>query len=147
DVVVARHSAARLLQFGRGRLGVKLDAADPQADAIAAFGAALPDQISLLILTAASSPRWGDLVPALRRPGRRLLVEITGTADAARAEALDIDGLLVKGSEAAGFVGEETTFVLIQRLRSSSALPVWAYGGISPDAAAACRAAGCAGVV
>src|SRR5262249_39253490 len=57
DVVVARHAAARLLQFGRGRLGVKLDAADPQADAIAAFGAALPDQINLLILTAASSPR------------------------------------------------------------------------------------------
>ncbi len=45
-------------------------------------------------------------------------------------------------------VGEETTFILLQRLlRSDLRKPIFAWGGIGLNTAAACRMAGAAGVV
>lgn len=48
---------------------------------------------------------------------------------------------------AGGRVGQETTFVLLQRLLGSSDLPIYAWGGIGLYSAAACCAGGAAGVV
>jgi len=44
-------------------------------------------------------------------------------------------------------VGEETTFILLQRFLTRLSLPIWAQGGIGLRTAAACYAAGAAGVV
>jgi NAD(P)H-dependent flavin oxidoreductase YrpB (nitropropane dioxygenase family) len=57
---------------------------------------------------------------------------------------------LLKGQEAGGRFGSETTFVLLQRWlaeRGDSAIPVWVQGGIGLNRAAACIAVGPAGVV
>src|SRR5262249_19187498 len=62
-------------------------------------------------------------------------------------EELGVDGLIAKGHEASGWVGEETSFVLFQRLMKAVSLPIWVQGGIGFHTAAACYSAGAAGVV
>ncbi|MBM7774900.1 acyl transferase domain-containing protein [Actinokineospora baliensis] len=75
-----------------------------------------------------------------------VLVEVTDV-DQARA-ALDAGalGVVAVGSEAAGTIGELTSFVLLQRLLPLGA-PVWVRGGIGPHTALGAIAAGAAGVV
>jgi acyl transferase domain-containing protein/NAD(P)H-dependent flavin oxidoreductase YrpB (nitropropane dioxygenase family)/NAD(P)-dependent dehydrogenase (short-subunit alcohol dehydrogenase family) len=58
-----------------------------------------------------------------------------------------VDGLIAKGNEAGGWVGEETTFILLQQLLNRVSVPVWAHGGIGLHTSAACYVAGAAGVV
>ncbi|MGH3323657.1 MAG: nitronate monooxygenase, partial [Streptomyces sp.] len=82
-------------------------------------------------------------------PGRRVLVEVTDRAEALRAASDGAHGLIVRGTESGGRVGELSTFVLLQQVLADheSALPVWACGGIGPHTAAAAVAGGAAGVV
>ena len=48
--------------------------------------------------------------------------------------ALDaaVDGLLLKGNEAGGFVGEDASFILLQKWRGRTALPLYVRGGSPP---------------
>ncbi|TDC63927.1 type I polyketide synthase, partial [Actinomadura sp. GC306] len=86
--------------------------------------------------------------------GRRLLVEVVDPDEAAavipvaRGFTGDV-GLIARGAEAGGRVGELGTFVLLQRLLADSSVdvPVYAAGGIGPHTAAAAVAGGAAGVV
>lgn len=57
-----------------------------------------------------------------------------------------VDGLLLKGHEAAGFVGESSSFILAQHWRATCDLPLYLRGGITPHTAAAAALAGFAGV-
>ncbi|MEO6091289.1 MAG: beta-ketoacyl synthase N-terminal-like domain-containing protein, partial [Umezawaea sp.] len=78
---------------------------------------------------------------------RRVLAEVTSVAEARAAVEYGVDGVIAKGCESGGRVGESTTFVLLQQLLAEIDLPVWAAGGIGPDTAAAAVAGGAAGVV
>ncbi|WP_241996312.1 type I polyketide synthase [Kribbella antiqua] len=78
--------------------------------------------------------------------GRRVLVEVTSLEEARQAAAAGADGLLARGHEAGGRVGELSTFVLLQQLVDLD-VPVWAWGGIGPRTAAAAVLGGAAGVV
>jgi acyl transferase domain-containing protein/NAD(P)H-dependent flavin oxidoreductase YrpB (nitropropane dioxygenase family) len=78
---------------------------------------------------------------------RTLLVQVHDVAEARAAIAAGAHGLIVKGHEAGGHVGDETTFVLLQRVIAEAGVPVWAQGGIGMHTAAACFAAGARGVV
>ncbi|GAA2414381.1 hypothetical protein GCM10010191_25420 [Actinomadura vinacea] len=102
----------------------------------------------------------GGLIDARRfaEGGRRLLIEIVNAEEATAAVRLlaalrDLGGsghgLIARGREGGGRVGELSTFVLLQRLLGDSRLgvPVWASGGIGPHTAAAAVAGGAAGVV
>src|ERR1051325_955456 len=82
-----------------------------------------------------------------RQAGRRIGVIVTSEHEARLAELLGADFILAKGNEAGGRVGEETSFVLLQRLLRRMQLPVYAWGGIGLRTAAACRVAGAAGVL
>jgi acyl transferase domain-containing protein/NAD(P)H-dependent flavin oxidoreductase YrpB (nitropropane dioxygenase family)/NAD(P)-dependent dehydrogenase (short-subunit alcohol dehydrogenase family) len=74
-------------------------------------------------------------------------VEVIDVKQAKQAEQAAADALIAKGHESGGRVGEETTFVLLQRLAAATKLPVWAQGGIGLHTAAACYVGGAAGVV
>lgn len=78
------------------------------------------------------------------------MLEVTsGTgADAAlsTAETLGVDGLLAKGNEAGGYSGDETAFILLQRLIDQTDLPIIVQGGVGPDTVAAFAVCGAAGV-
>jgi acyl transferase domain-containing protein len=98
----------------------------------------LPSGVDLVVL--AQDAPW----TVAELPGRRVLVEVTELGD---ARATGAAGLIARGSEGGGRVGELSTFVLLQRLVAEQELPVWAAGGIGPYTAAACVAGGAAGVV
>ncbi|MEU0057097.1 SDR family oxidoreductase [Streptomyces sp. NPDC006334] len=79
----------------------------------------------------------------------RVLVEVTDLESARRAARAGAHGLIARGAECGGRVGDLSTFVLLQQLLSTDelALPAWACGGIGPHTAAAAVAGGAAGVV
>ena len=58
-----------------------------------------------------------------------------------------VDGLLLKGNEAGGFVGEDSSFILLQKWLGRTGLPLYLRGGLTPHVAAACSAVGVAGGV
>ncbi|WP_229695396.1 type I polyketide synthase [Streptomyces lacrimifluminis] len=79
----------------------------------------------------------------------RVLVEVTDLVEALAAVRAGAHGLIARGSDGGGRIGDLSTFVLLQRLLAEPAidLPVWARGGIGPRTAAAAVAGGAAGVV
>ncbi|WP_055524021.1 type I polyketide synthase [Streptomyces graminilatus] len=79
----------------------------------------------------------------------RVLAEVTDLAEALAAVRAGAHGLIARGSDGGGRIGDLSTFVLLQRLLAEPgiALPVWARGGIGPRTAAAAVAGGAAGVV
>ncbi|WFE65368.1 type I polyketide synthase [Micromonospora sp. WMMD714] len=79
----------------------------------------------------------------------RVLVEVTSRAEARAAAAAGAHGLIARGMEAGGRVGELSSFVLLQQLVADDTLdlPVWVAGGIGPRTAGACLVGGAAGVV
>src|SRR5262249_42566845 len=67
--------------------------------------------------------------------------------DARFAQSAGFDALILSGHEAGGWCGAESSFVLLQGVLADCALPVWVRGGIGPNVAAGCLAAGATGVV
>ncbi len=84
---------------------------------------------------------------AIRDAGRVAIAEVTTRGEAARAQSAGFEALIVSGHEAGGPCGDESSFVLLQRVLAECELPVWVRGGIGPGVAAGCVAAGAAGVV
>ncbi|WP_199749930.1 type I polyketide synthase [Amycolatopsis sp. WAC 04169] len=105
--------------------------------------AELPSAVHTVLLAAGTPQSTVDFA------GRRVLVEVTSRDEAVRAVAAGADGLVARGHEAGGRVGELGTFVFLQQLLGDPAIgvPVWAYGGIGAHTAAAAVAGGAAGVV
>ncbi|MFE6489322.1 erythronolide synthase, partial [Streptomyces sp. NPDC057757] len=103
----------------------------------------LPATVHTVLLTTAAACTPAEF------PGRRVLVEVTGREQAVRAAAAGAHGLIARGHEAGGPMGELSTFVLVQQLLDDAELdlPVWACGGAGPHTAAAVVAGGGAGVV
>ncbi|MET7606923.1 SDR family NAD(P)-dependent oxidoreductase [Streptomyces avermitilis] len=103
----------------------------------------LPACVHTVLLTSDASCTPGDF------PGHRVLVEVTGHEQALRAVSAGAHGLIARGHEAGGPVGELSTFVLMQQLLADGEfdLPVWACGGAGPHTAAAVVAGGGAGVL
>ena len=129
----------RLSKFAGPRFGLKLGT-----------NAKLPHGIQ---------PAWvilagGDFsqLPSLREAGIEVLAEAVSLPEAVQAAKLGADGIILKGHEAGGRIGTDTSFVLIQKWRQHAerneiAVPFWVHGGIGANTAAACLAAGARGVV
>lgn len=139
----AREELATLRGRFTGRFGVRIGPdcrLDPAE--LRSRGGAGPDTVVL----AGVAPRWdaAELAGAYR-----LLVEVTDLAQALAAVRAGAHGLIARGSESGGPVGELSTFVLLQQLLTAPEIgvPVWAGGGIGPHTAAAAVAGGAAGVV
>ncbi|WP_424964731.1 SDR family NAD(P)-dependent oxidoreductase [Dinoroseobacter sp. S375] len=136
-----------LSEMARGLWGVKASAADISA-LMARHGDALAEATLFVIV-----PEGGDTlaqsVAALRKvaPDARCLVEVLDDHLLPTLEEVAIDGLVAKGHEAGGRVGDDTTFLLVQRLTKQTTLPVYALGGVATNTAAALKVAGAAGVV
>lgn len=81
-------------------------------------------------------------------PNLSRIYQVTTIEQAREAEQLGAIGIIVKGNEAAGLVGYESTFVLFQRvIQEIKTLPVWVQGGIGLHTAAAVKALGAEGIV
>lgn len=100
----------------------------------------IPEKVKFIIL-----PCGVSLNVAIHLP---VICQVSSLEEAIKAEELGAKGIIVKGNEAAGLVGYESTFVLFQRVISKiSTIPVWVQGGIGLHTAAAVRALGAEGVV
>ena len=99
----------------------------------------LPDDVAAVIV-----PAGGALEPWRGRP---VIAEVLSPAEVGAAEAAGAVGIIARGSEAGGRVGEQGAFVLAQSVLAVATVPVWVQGGIGPHTAAACIAGGAAGVV
>ena len=105
----------------------------------------LPDQVDTVVLT---GPHDGGTLPAALNAwgSRRVLVEVVSPAEAAAALVAGADGLVAKGCEAGGRVGDVESFVLAQQIARLDA-PFWVQGGIGLRTAAGAVAGGACGVL
>ena len=136
----------RLALNAGGPFGVKLDALDESV--LDCLPALVASGLRWLIvdepLLASERARWS----ALRLAGVTLLAEVVSPSWSGAALDADVDGVLIKGNEAGGFVGENSSFILVQRWRGRTSLPMFVRGGLTPQVAAACSAIGlCGGVL
>ncbi len=155
---VERAGGLGVLDLGRDRHRALAALADAARWVPATFGvrvgpgcpvvpADLPAAVDTVVL-AAGSP-WALPDVAAAGGGRLVLVEVCSSDEADRALDAGADGLVARGAEAGGRVGELTTFVLLQTLLAHlpADVPVWAAGGIGLHTAAAAIAGGAVGVV
>jgi acyl transferase domain-containing protein/NAD(P)H-dependent flavin oxidoreductase YrpB (nitropropane dioxygenase family)/NAD(P)-dependent dehydrogenase (short-subunit alcohol dehydrogenase family) len=111
------------------------------------------DRLDWVCLTGGERGDLKQCIEGLKGRGRRVLFEAVTLAEAQLGERLSVDGLILKGHEAGGRVGAETSFILLQRWRAhverggNADLPVFVQGGVGLNAAAACAAGGATGVV
>ena len=144
DREAAQEALDRVTRFARRPFGVRLDSQSPLAGELAA---GLTPEAQLVILTFADGQTMASLVKALGGRQRRILIELTSGLQLGQIDAELFDGIVAKGHESGGAVGEESAFVLLQRLLGAARLPVFVQGGIGPHSAAGCYAAGAAGAV
>ncbi|MDE3074270.1 MAG: acyltransferase domain-containing protein, partial [Chloroflexota bacterium] len=141
----ARAALSKLMGLGRGRLGVVL-----QEEATELWELVLEPELSGISVVAFRS--WdlaglADRVGRLAAAGRQAYLVVTSLEEALAGEAAGVHGIIAKGHEAGGWVGDETSFVLLQHLAGRVTRPVWAWGGVGLHTVSACRLAGAAGCV
>ncbi len=100
-----------------------------------------------LILDAKAITESADSVRKLRAAGISVMAEVLAPGWPVRPLDGEIDALLLKGNESGGFVGEDASFILLQKWLGRTELPVFLRGGMTPQVAAACHAVGVTGGV
>lgn len=141
SVVVA--GLAALARSAPGGFGLRTDDVAAAAALAGSHGAQGLRQVILGAEVALEAP---EAVAAIRAAGLEVLLECIRW-DARLAGPLAQDGIIVKGHEAGGRVGESTAFILLQQALSGGAARVIVRGGIGLHSAGAVRAGGAAGVV
>jgi NAD(P)H-dependent flavin oxidoreductase YrpB (nitropropane dioxygenase family) len=145
DGEAVRKAVGKLAQYGGKQIGIKLGG--PVTYPFAKVISTLSESISVVILTYSDPDHLLRQLQELHRDRLAILLECTSLEQACVGEQIDVDGVIAKGQEAGGRVGEEPTFILLQRFLTHLSLPIWAQGGIGLHTAAACYAAGAADVV
>lgn len=145
DRDLVRHCLNKLSRYSRGPFALRVDGASYSW--LTEHFPNLPDRLGTLLLACPWSRQCFPDVLSLRQRGIRVFLECTSFQEARIAEEAGFDAVIAKGNEAGGFVGSETTFILVQRLVKSLSVPVYAQGGIGLHTASACYAAGARGVV
>ena len=133
----------RLSSACDGGFAIKLPALQPGD--VERLIAAVPKGLAWVLLDAAQAEV--DVLRTLRAAGLRLMVELSGPRWPGLPLDSHVDALLLKGNEAGGFVGEDASFILLQKWLGRTELPLYLRGGITPTVAAACHAVGVAGGV
>jgi NAD(P)H-dependent flavin oxidoreductase YrpB (nitropropane dioxygenase family) len=144
DHAAALAGLSSLAALGRGRCGALVDC---DSDFLPAILDERIRGVEVIVLANPDRARLNDLVAAVHAGSCRAFVVATSLDEARAAEAAGTDAVIAKGHEAGGWVGEESTYVLLQQCIGGLRTPVWAHGGIGLHTAAACYVAGAAGAV
>jgi acyl transferase domain-containing protein/NAD(P)H-dependent flavin oxidoreductase YrpB (nitropropane dioxygenase family)/short-subunit dehydrogenase len=149
-VALARAGALAVLDLGHDAGAAREALQRASRRVTTPFGVRIPEHLDTGSIELPPNVQLVMVPASLRRfawDGREVLAQVTSIEEARVATAGGAHGLVVKGQEAGGVVGDETAFVLLQRVLAETALPVWVQGGIGLHTAAACVAAGARGVV
>ena len=130
----------RLLAGTRGRIGLRLT---PQS---LGTGRRLIERAGERELVVMLVDADRDRFESLSAGAHSLFAEIRSPDDIA-ALGFEPDAYVAKGHEAGGWVGDDTAYILAQKLLGKVARPVHVRGGIGLHSAAGLRIAGAAGVV
>ena len=130
----------RLLAGTRGRIGLRLT---PQS---LGTGRRLIERAGERELVVMLVDADRDRFESLSAGAHSLFAEIRSPDDIA-ALGFEPDAYVAKGHEAGGWVGDDTAYILAQKLLGKVAKPVHVRGGIGLHSAAGLRIAGAAGVV
>jgi acyl transferase domain-containing protein/NADP-dependent 3-hydroxy acid dehydrogenase YdfG len=141
DAALAR-LAATAAETGRP-FGLALS--DPET-AAALVGRHGGQGLSTLILPADAALAAPETLSAIRAAGVRVILEAIRW-DPRLTGPVVSEGLIVKGHEAGGRVGEATSFILLQQAIAGGAAQVFVRGGVGLHSTAALRIGGAAGVV
>ena len=133
----------RLCELGRGRCGVLLDG----VETLAAVLADAPGGLDTVLLANAPADELQTLVERVHGSGLEAYVVATTLEEAVAAQDARADAVIAKGHEAGGWIGEEGSFVLAQRLLGTLSTPVYIHGGVGRHTVAAAYVAGAAGAV
>lgn len=149
DLELSRAPALAQLQLlarqaGKQGFGVRLGGFDGElAEQLIQL---LDAGLNLLILGREHWAEWQGWLAGAALTETTLLLELSDNDPLDSATACRVDGLLLKGHEAAGFVGESSAFILAQHWRATCGLPLYLRGGVTPHTAAAAALAGFAGI-
>ncbi|HUR54098.1 MAG TPA: nitronate monooxygenase [Gemmataceae bacterium] len=140
EFISDRTAVEKLARFAPAGFGLKIGLTTD----LACVGGAKPAWVVL----PANHPDLNALAARFRTAGAEVLVEVVSMSEAACGLAVNPDGIILKGHEAGGRVGADTSFVLVQKFcHAGHKVPFWVRGGVGPNTAAACLAAGAHGVV
>ena len=109
--------------------------------------ARLPTSLAVVLGSGPEQDQWRDFVASVHGAGRIALLDVISRESGRFARAAGADGLIASGHEAGGDVSESSTLILLQELLADGPVRIWARGGIGPNIAAGCIAAGASGVV
>ena len=140
DVEAAISALGHISRRARRTFGILLDGAS--LDLLGAILRQKLDGLAVVLLTTsiADDSVLARSVDQIHESKLEARAVITSVDDASRAQGAGFDGLVAKGNEAAGWVGEETAFVLGRRPIGRTQLPVWLQGGIGLHTAGAALA-------
>lgn len=121
DIDLARQAVSDLLGMGVLEFGVRVPEASPL----------MPEHLStdppFVLLGDAGT---GEDLEIWKAPGRKVFVEVRSLEEARRAIGFGADGLVLKGSESGGRVGEESSLILLSRVARNVNVALWVAGGI-----------------
>lgn len=145
EYAVALKISRKLASFATNSYGLKVRA--DQNELLSQLLPQLTPPPHTLIITGHDEAKIQQLIALAHERQMRVLLEVTNLPQARLGAQAGVAGLIAKGHEAGGEVGEETTFILLQSLLKNLSLPVYAQGGVGEYTVAACFVAGAAGVV
>jgi len=139
----------QLDKYAKKDFGIKLDgqANDFFMEISSYLTESMPDRLRYIILTPGAIQNLRKNVHTFHDLGLTVFLESICLRQAQIGKEIGADGIVAKGHEAGGKIGEETSFILLQKILSHMTLPVWAYGGIGLHTAAVCYAAKAEGIV
>ncbi len=140
---VIEQALGTLAKATSGGFGIAIRDVDAALDLAKRWG---ESGLSTVVLPAAAALAAPKKVAALRKAGAQVLLEAVAWDDRL-AGKIAADGLILKGHEAGGRVGEATSFILLQKAVAAGASRILVRGGIGLHSAGAVRVGGAAGVV
>lgn len=143
DAEQAARTFDKLLAGTAGRVGLRVTAASA---ALAQRLIATAGDRCLVVLLAAEAARSAEVVGQLADSSQPIWAEID-SADDLEALACVPAAVVARGHECGGWVGGDTSYILLQKLAGAIDAPLYVHGGIGPHTAAAARVAGASGVV
>jgi acyl transferase domain-containing protein/NAD(P)H-dependent flavin oxidoreductase YrpB (nitropropane dioxygenase family)/NAD(P)-dependent dehydrogenase (short-subunit alcohol dehydrogenase family) len=142
SVVLKLLDAMGLPNGAKGKYGLKL--ADVNAEILKKLKPYVKNNLAWLILDSGIADKYFSLA---KKSSLKVLVECTTADMPACINNKLADGVIIKGNESGGYVGEESSFILLQKWAKQTNLPLYIRGGLTPHVAAACSAMGVAGGV